>query len=105
VLCTSVPARWPSIWSHTWSRAFLQRALPVTAVRVITDSALRELPPIALAAMRADGTIDVAAVIRTMIKEPSEIRMLLQTAFDAVAGLVALLRCRQVLGPSFALPD
>jgi adenosylhomocysteine nucleosidase len=91
--------------SHVVASVAAARALPVTAVRVITDSALRELPPIALAAMRADGTIDVAAVIRTMIKEPSEIRMLLQTAFDAVTGLLALLRCRQVLGPSFALPD
>jgi nucleoside phosphorylase len=91
--------------SHVVASIAAARALPVTAVRVITDSALRDLPSIALAAMRADGTIDAAAVIRRMIKEPSEIRTLLQTAFDAVTGMVALLRCRQVLGPNFLLPE
>ena len=81
------------------------RALPMAAVRVITDSASRELRPVALAAMRANGTIDVAAVIRSMMKDPSELPMLLRTALDAAFGLAALLRCRQFLGPSFGLPD
>jgi hypothetical protein len=54
--------------------------------------------------MRANGTIDVAAVIRSMMKDPSELPMLLRTALDAVIGLVALLGCRQFLGPSFLLP-
>jgi hypothetical protein len=55
--------------------------------------------------MRADGTIDFAAVIRSMMKVPSELPLLMSTALDAVIGLVALVRCRQCLGPTFALPD
>jgi hypothetical protein len=55
--------------------------------------------------MRANGTIDIPAVIRSMMKDPSELPMLLRTALDAVIGLVALLGCRQFLGPSFLLPD
>jgi adenosylhomocysteine nucleosidase len=91
--------------SHVVASIAAARALPMVAVRVITDSAIRELPSFALAATRVDGTIDIAAVIRSMMKEPSELPTLLRTAFDAVIGLAALLRCRQFLGPSFALPD
>ena len=91
--------------SHVVARVAAARALPMAAVRVITDSASRELRPVALAAMRANGTIDVAAVIRSMMKDPSELPMLLRTALDAAFGLAALLRCRQFLGPSFGLPD
>ena len=91
--------------SHVVASVAAAPSLRVTAVRVITDSAIRELRPVALAAMRANGTIDVAAVIRSMMKDPSELPMLLRTALDAVIGLVALLSCRQFLGPSFLLPD
>jgi adenosylhomocysteine nucleosidase len=91
--------------SHVVASVAAARALPMVAVRVITDSAIRELPSVALAAMRADGTIDIAAVIRSMMKEPSELPTLLRTTLDAVIGLAALLRCRQFLGPSFGLPD
>ena len=91
--------------SHVVASVAAARALPMAAVRVITDSASRELRPVALAAMRANGTIDGAAVIRSMMKDPSELPMLLRTALDAAFGLAALLRCRQFLGPSFGLPD
>jgi adenosylhomocysteine nucleosidase len=91
--------------SHVVASIAAARALPMTAVRVITDSAKRELPPVALIAMRANGTIDISAVIRSMMKEPNELPMLLLTALDAVIGFVALIRCRQCLGPTFALPD
>ena len=47
----------------------------------------------------------VPQLLRSMMKDPSELPMLLQTALDALIGLVALLGCRQFLGPSFLLPD
>jgi adenosylhomocysteine nucleosidase len=91
--------------SHVVASVAAARALPMAAVRVITDSASRELPPVALAAMRANGSIDIAALIRSMMKETSEFPVLLRTALDAAFGLAGLLRCRQFLGPSFGLPD
>src|SRR5262249_19434356 len=91
--------------SHVVARVAAARFLPVTAVRVITDSPMRELRPVALAAMRAYGTIHIVAVIRSMMKDPSELPMLLRSRLDGVKGLVALHRCRQFLGPSFLLPD
>jgi hopanoid-associated phosphorylase len=91
--------------SHVVASVAAARRLPMAAVRVITDSAHYGLPLCALAAMRADGTIDIAAMIRSIIKAPGELPMLLRTARDALVGGVALHRSRRLLGASFGLPD
>ena len=76
----------------------------MAAVRVIIDPATRELPRAALAAMRPNGTIDLATLIRSMMREPSELLLLLlRTALDALIGVAALLCCRQLLGPGLGL--
>jgi hopanoid-associated phosphorylase len=90
--------------SHVVADVAAARGLPMVAVRVITDSAMCALPRAALTAMRTDGTIDMAAVVRSMVKEPGELPILLRTALDALVGLAALFRGRQLLGPHFALP-
>jgi hopanoid-associated phosphorylase len=72
--------------------------LPFAAIRVITDPAERTLPQIALAAMRPNGTIDIAAMIHSVIKHPRELRALLQTTLDALAARATLRRIRQALG-------
>lgn len=89
--------------SHVVAQVAAARGLPMAAVRVITDPALRALPQAALIANRADGTIDMAAVIRSIMREPDELPMLLRTAFDGMVGLAALVRGRQLLGPHFGL--
>jgi hypothetical protein len=76
----------------------------MAAVRVIMDPVTRELPASALAAVRANGTIDLAAVIRSLASEPSDLPMLLRTTLDALIGFAALFRCRQLLGPALGLP-
>jgi hypothetical protein len=76
----------------------------MAAVRVIMDPVTRELPASALAAVRANGTIDFAAVIRSLAREPSDLPMLLRTTLDALIGFAALFRCRQLLGPTLGLP-
>jgi hopanoid-associated phosphorylase len=91
--------------SHVVASVAATRRLPMAAVRVITDSARYGLPQCALAAMRADGTIDIAAMMRSIMKAPGELPMLLRTARDALVGGVALLRSRRLLGASFGLPD
>lgn len=91
--------------SHVVASAAAARRLPMAAVRVITDSAHYSLPQCALAAMRVDGTIDIAAMIRSIMKAPDELPMLLRTARDALVGGVVLLRSRRLLGASFGLPD
>jgi hopanoid-associated phosphorylase len=91
--------------SHVVASVAAARRLPMAAVRVIMDSASRELPGSALAAMRGDGTIDLGAVIRSTTKEPRELPLLLRTALDALIGFASLLRCRQLLGPGLGLPS
>jgi len=91
--------------SHVVASVAAARGLPMTAVRVIMDPVTRELPAAALAAVRANGTIDLAALIHAIMREPRELPMVLRTAVDALVGFAALLRCRQLLGLGLALPS
>jgi len=91
--------------SHVVASVAAAHGLPMTAVRVIVDPAIRPLPAVALAAVRANGTIDLAALIRATVKQPSELSMLLRTALDALIGFAALLRYRRLLGPGLGLPS
>ena len=90
--------------SHVVASVAAACGLPMAAVRVIMDPVTRELPAVALAAVRANGTIDLAALIHSIMRRPGELPMLLRTALDAWIGFAALLRCRQLLGPGFGLP-
>jgi adenosylhomocysteine nucleosidase len=90
--------------SHVVASIAAARNLPMAAVRVIMDPVTCELPATALAAVRPNGTIDLAALIRAIKKRPGEFPMLLRIALDAWTGFAALLRCRQLLGPGLGLP-
>jgi adenosylhomocysteine nucleosidase len=89
--------------SHIVAGVAALHGLPVAAIRVITDPAVRALPGAAVAAMRPNGTTDIIAMIRSVIRRPQELPALLRTALDARAARATLLRGRQVLGPSLGL--
>ena len=91
--------------SHIVADVAASHGLPVAAIRVITDPAMRALPAAALAAMRPDGTTDISAVIRSLVRKPRELPALLRTALDARAARATLLRGRQLLGPGLGLPN
>ncbi len=90
--------------SHVVARIAADRALPMVAVRVVLDPANRELPKSAVDAMRPDGTIDLAVLVRELLSDPNEVPMLLRIAVDAVVGFAALVRRRSLLGPGLGLP-
>jgi hopanoid-associated phosphorylase len=90
--------------SHVVASVAAARGLPMAAVRVIMDPVTRELPAAALATVRANGTIDLTALIHSIMRQPGELPMLLRIALDALIGFAALLRCRQLLGPGLGLP-
>ncbi len=90
--------------SHVVASVAASQGLPMAAVRVIMDPLTRELPAAALAAVRANGTIDLAALIQAIMRQPDELPALLRIALDAWTGFAALLRCRQLLGPGMGLP-
>ena len=91
--------------SHVVASVAAARGLPMAAARVIMDPATRQIPAAALASMRANGTIDLAALIHAIMRRPDELPLLLRTAQDAMIAFAALLRCRRLLGPGLGLPS
>jgi hopanoid-associated phosphorylase len=77
--------------------------VPFAAVRVIADPAYRELPPAAQLGLRPDGAVAVGAVMRSLLRKPSQIPSLVRVTGDALIAFRELLRGRNKLGPHFAL--
>lgn len=71
--------------------------MPFAVLRAICDPADRALPPAALAALDATGTIGFARVVGSILRHPGQIPALLVLATDAVAARRSLLaRVRQI---------
>ena len=77
----------------------MEQVYDLLAVRVITDPAMRALPQAAIAAMRANGTTDIVAMIRSVMKRPRELPALARTALDAWSARCTLQRGRKMLAP------
>ena len=90
--------------SHIVAAIGLAHDVPVAAIRVITDPAKRALPVSAVAAMRPNGTTNIPAMLRSVLKRPRELPALFQTALDARAARATLVRGRHLLGPAFTVP-
>jgi hopanoid-associated phosphorylase len=91
--------------SHIAAELAARHGLPFTVLRVIADPVERELPPAALVGMRPDGEIDIAAVIASLAKKPTQLRALMGLAFDTRRAFAELLRCQDLIGPRFGLGD
>jgi hopanoid-associated phosphorylase len=83
--------------SHVAARVAASYGLPFAAFRVVADPAQRELPHAALVAIRPDGSLAFGAILRSLFKNPRQIRQLLRTANDARAAFVTLFRGRKML--------
>lgn len=86
--------------SHVAARVADEFGVPFAAVRVVSDSAARALPPAALVAMSKSGEVDVVAVLRSLVTQPSQIPALIRTAWEAEKAFRVLLRCRHVVATS-----
>jgi adenosylhomocysteine nucleosidase len=66
----------------------------------VIDALDRDLPPAAIIELRDDGTPDVLAVSRAVIRQPNQIPALVRTAMDAWTARKALRfgRCRLGMG-------
>ena len=91
--------------SHIVARAAERHGLPLAAIRVVTDPADRALPHAATVGMRPDGKVDLAAILSSLGRNPGQLPGLIRTGLDARTAFATLLRCRQLLGPGFALLD
>ena len=79
------------------------RGVPFAVARVISDGSDRALPRAAQVGIRPDGAMDLVAVLRSLASRPSEIPALIRTGLEAETAFGALLRGRQLLGPSMGL--
>jgi adenosylhomocysteine nucleosidase len=93
--------------SHIGAAYAAANELPFAAIRVISDPAMRALPPLAKRALKADGRIDFRAVLSGLASAPSELSTLIRAGGDAGKAFAGLRRCRRFLdfGLCFGLAD
>ena len=86
--------------SHIAARVAARHGLPFAVARTVSDGADRALPKAAQAGMKPDGGMDVWGVIRELARDPRELKALIRTGLEAETAFRALLRGRQLLGPT-----
>jgi adenosylhomocysteine nucleosidase len=93
--------------SHIGAAYAAANNLPFAALRVISDPAKRALPALAKQALKADGEIDMRAVLSGIARAPSQIATLIRAGGDAGKAFAGLRRCRRFLdfGLCFGLAD
>jgi hopanoid-associated phosphorylase len=91
--------------SHIVAAIAADRGLPFVCARVVIDPVERTLPPAAIAALSADGSTDIGAVLRSLIRQPTQLPSLLSLARDARTARRALAKGRKEIGPAFGFPD
>lgn len=91
--------------SHGAARFAAANGLPFAALRAIADPQGRAIPAAAMAGFKPDGTADILAVLAALARSPGQLGGLIRTAFDARAGMAALLGSRRTLGNFFGFDD
>lgn len=91
--------------SHIAAKVAQAHRLPFAACRIIIDAAHRTLPPAAAVGLREDGTTDLRAVLRSVVREPRQILDLIRTARDARVAWRALQAGRARLGAGLGFPE
>ena len=66
--------------SHVAARIAAAHRIPFAACRAVIDPAHSVLPPAAVTGLRHDGTPDVLAVFRSVVRQPSQLPALARTA-------------------------
>jgi len=74
--------------SHVAARIAAAYRIPFAACRAVIDPAHSELPPAAVTGLRHDGTADVLAVFRSVVRQPSQIPALARTALEALSAVL-----------------
>ncbi len=76
--------------SQAAARFAAERGLPFTALRVISDTAGRDLPRAVLAGMKPDGGMDLAGVLGALARDPRQLPALIRTGREAGVAFRAL---------------
>ena len=99
--------------SHIAARAAAKHGVPFAVLRVVADHAGRALPPAALAGLGPGGAINIAGVLKSLARQPTQLPQLLRVSTDTNAAMKALLRSLRTvhgslgagLGASFRSAD
>jgi hypothetical protein len=86
--------------SHVVAAVAREHGLPLLVLRAIADPADRAIPGPALAGLGPDGDARPLAVALRLLAAPWTLPALLRLAADSQAGLSALSRAVQCLGPA-----
>ncbi len=86
--------------SHVAAAFAAEHGIPFAALRVISDGADRALPKAAQAGMKADGGMDVLAVVKALARDPRQLPALIRTGREAEVAFrrLALLNRHDLLG-------
>ena len=83
--------------SHIAAAYAVRHGLPFAALRVISDGAGHEIPPVAASAMRPDGSVDVLGIIGGLVRAPGQLPALIATARHAAVAFSVLRRVSGLL--------
>ena len=83
--------------SHIAAEYAAKAGLPFAALRVVSDPAHRALPPLAMAAIKPNGDIDVRRILRSVARNPLTLLELVSTGLDFSRALKSLRGCRGFL--------
>jgi adenosylhomocysteine nucleosidase len=90
--------------SHIAAKIAALHNIPFAICRTVIDPADRNLPPAAVVGLRHDGTPDVLAISRSIMRQPNQIPALVRTAIDAWTARKALRLGRHLLGVGLSCP-
>ena len=89
--------------SHIAARLAAHHKSPFAMLRVVSDPADRDLPPLVTKAVRPDGSVDLGAVASALIHSPAQTAGLIAAARDSALAFATLRRCRRLSGLFFGL--
>lgn len=91
--------------SGTVARIAVEHGLPFAVIRVVADTADRDLPPAALIELNRDGTPNIRAVLTSLLAQPTQLPALAGVGLDAGRAMRRLLRCHRSLGARLGFTD
>jgi adenosylhomocysteine nucleosidase len=80
--------------SHIAASYAEEAGLPFAALRVISDPASRALPALVMTAIKPNGDIDLAKILRGVARNPQTLHSLVSTGLDFNRALRSLRGCR-----------
>lgn len=83
--------------SHIAAEYAAKAGLPFAALRVVSDPAHKALPPLAMAAIKPNGDIDLRQILRSVARNPLTLLDLVSTGLDFSRALKSLRGCRGFL--------